>query len=158
MITLSLLHPLNKTPIQNWTFEEQDVIRIGRSTDNDVVLYSAVVSRHHLEIHKGGAGWAIQSLGTNGTYLDGKRIQSVTAEDGLVVRLARSGPNLQISIDQPEKSSAASIKELLARRKQQQFSPPTPPVRTDLDVIKTDIRDLTSPNKPNPNSMDNGCV
>ena len=158
MITLSLLHPLNKTPIQNWTFEEQDVIRIGRSTDNDVVLYSAVVSRHHLEIHKGAAGWAIQSLGTNGTYLDGKRIQHVTAEDGLVVRLARSGPNLQISIDQPEKSSAASIKDLLARRKQQfGHSTPDQPIRTDLDVVKTDIRDKAPPaNQMNPKSRDNG--
>ncbi|MEM9806398.1 MAG: FHA domain-containing protein [Cyanobacteria bacterium P01_D01_bin.56] len=150
-----MLHPLNKTPIQNWTFEEQDIIRIGRSTDNDVVLYSAVVSRHHLEIHKGAAGWAIQSLGTNGTYLDGKRIQNVTAEDGLVVRLARSGPNLQISIDQPEKSSTASIKELLARRKQFNPVPSEQPVRTDLDVMKTDIRDkLPSNNQGESNSLD----
>ena len=153
MITLSLLHPLNKTPIQNWSFEEQDIIRIGRSTDNDVVLYSAVVSRHHLEIHKGIAGWAIQSIGTNGTYLDGKRIKQVTAEDGLVVRLARSGPNLQISIDQPEKSSAASIKELLARRKQQFGQGASKqPVRTDLDVIKTDIRDRTPPDNGKSNA------
>ena len=144
MITLSLLHPQNKNPIQHWTFEEQDVIRIGRSTDNDVVLYSAVVSRYHLEIRKGIVGWAIQSLGTNGTYLDGKRIKNVTAEDGLVVRLARSGPNLQITIDQPEKSSAASIKELLARRKHSQRVP-NQAIRTDLDVIKTDIRDTTPP-------------
>ena len=155
MITLSLLHPLNKTPIQNWSFEEQDIIRIGRSTDNDVVLYSAVVSRHHLEIHKGVAGWAIQSIGTNGTYLDGKRIQNVTAEDGLVVRLARSGPNLQITIDQPEKSSAASIKELLARRKQQlNHGVPPHPIRTDLDVVKTDIRDKLPPEQSSPNSKD----
>ena len=155
MITLSLLHPLNKTPIQNWSFEEQDVIRIGRSTDNDVVLYSAVVSRHHLEIHKGVAGWAIQSIGTNGTYLDGKRIKQVTAEDGLVVRLARSGPNLQISIDQPEKSSAASIKELLARRKQQfGHGSSKQPIRTDLDVVKTDIRDRTPPDNSKPNAQD----
>ena len=158
MITLSLLHPLNKTPIQNWSFEEQDIIKIGRSTDNDVVLYSAVVSRHHLEIHKGIAGWAIQSLGTNGTYLDGKRIQTVPAEDGLVVRLARSGPNLQITIDQPEKSSAASIKELLARRKQQQMPSKETPIRTDLDVVKTDIRDAMPPGKTNPNPRDNGLV
>ena len=153
MITLSLLHPLNKTPIQNWSFEEQDVIRIGRSTDNDVVLYSAVVSRHHLEIYKGAAGWAIQSIGTNGTYLDGKRIQTVTAENGLVVRLARSGPNLQITIDQPEKSSAASIKELLARRKQLSHGVPSQPIRTDLDVVKTDIRDKL-PSEPGPSRSD----
>ena len=154
MITLSLLHPLNKTPIQNWSFEEQDVIRIGRSTDNDVVLYSAVVSRHHLEIHKGVAGWAIQSIGTNGTYLDGKRIKNVTAKDGLVVRLARSGPNLQITIDQPEKSSAASIKELLARRKQLNYGGPSQPIRTDLDVVKTDIRDRLPPEPSKPKNSE----
>lgn len=154
MITLSLLHPLNRTPIQNWSFDEKDVIRIGRSTDNDVVLYSAVVSRHHLEIHKGVAGWALQSIGTNGTYLDGKRIQHVTAENGLVVRLARSGPNLQITLDQPEKSSVASIKELLARRKHQQVASSSSPARTDLDVVKTDIRDRTSSPGRNPTPTD----
>ena len=100
------------------------------------------------------AGCALQSIGSNGTYLDGKRIKNVTAEDGLVVRLARSGPNLQITIDQPEKSSATSIKELLARRKHQQFPSPSQPMRTDLDVIKTDIRDKTSSPSRNPNSTD----
>ena len=135
-MTLSLLHPLNKDPIQHWSFEEKNVIRIGRSTDNDVVLYSAVVSRYHLEIRRGEAGWDIRNLGTNGTYLNGKRIKSVAAEDGLIVRLARSGPNIRISIAQPEQSSIASIKELLARRQQRK---PRAVQRTELD-IKTDLR------------------
>lgn len=96
MITLVLLHPLNKTPLQHWKFEKDPVIRVGRSTDNDVVLYSAVVSRHHVELRQTPQGWKITSLGTNGTYLDGKRITEVPAEDGTIIRLARSGPNLQI--------------------------------------------------------------
>lgn len=96
MITLSLLHPLNKTPVQHWTFEKETVIRIGRSTDNDVVLYSAVVSRHHVEMRLAESGWEIINLGTNGTYLEGKRITQVPAQDGIVIRLARSGPNIQI--------------------------------------------------------------
>lgn len=98
MITLSLLHPLNKKPVQNWTFEEDSVIRIGRSTENQVVLYSAVVSRHHVELRQTDAGWEIVNLGTNGTYLDGKRVAQALAEDGIVIRLARSGPNIQINI------------------------------------------------------------
>ncbi len=100
MITLTLLHPLQDTPVQNWTFEKEPVIRIGRSTDNNVILYSAVVSRHHLELRRGeDSQWELRNLGTNGTYLDGKRITQVSVVDGKVIRLARSGPKIKISID-----------------------------------------------------------
>jgi hypothetical protein len=98
VITLSLLHPLKQIPVQVWTFENESVIRIGRSTDNHVILYSAVVSRHHVELRRVGANWEILNLGTNGTYLDGKRITQVPILDGAVMRLARSGPNIQIRI------------------------------------------------------------
>lgn len=99
MITLLLLHPLKKIPVQHWTFDEQAaVVRIGRSTDNHVVLYSAVVSRHHVELRKDGDQWVIVNLGTNGTYLDGKRISQVPVNDGVIIRLARSGPNVQIRL------------------------------------------------------------
>lgn len=115
MITLSLLHPINKTPVQNWTFETESVIRIGRSTDNDVILYSAVVSRHHVELRQTEQGWLVMSLGTNGTYLEGKRIEQVPVEDGLIIRLARSGPNIQINLAQQDRSAAA-MQALRARQ------------------------------------------
>ncbi len=99
MITLTLLHPIQSIPVQSWTFERGSVIRIGRSTDNDVILYSAVVSRHHVELRQvNSGGWEIINLGANGTYLDGKRITQVPVEDGVIIRLARSGPNIQIHI------------------------------------------------------------
>lgn len=98
MITLFLLQPLKQTPAQIWTFENESVIRIGRSTDNHVVLYSAVVSRHHVELRRTGENWEIVNLGTNGTYLDGKRITQVPVVDGAIIRLARSGPNIQIRL------------------------------------------------------------
>ncbi len=100
MITLLLLHPQKKTPVQNWSFENESVIRIGRSTDNHVVLYSAVVSRHHVELRQQGNSWEIVNLGTNGTYVDGKRITQMPAQDGVIIRLARSGPNIQILMGQ----------------------------------------------------------
>lgn len=100
MITLSLLHPIKQIPVQVWTFETESTIRIGRSTDNQVILYSAVVSRHHVELRRVGNNWEIVNLGTNGTYLDGKRITQVPATDGAVIRLARSGPNIQIRLAQ----------------------------------------------------------
>lgn len=123
MITLVLLHPLNKTPLQHWTFEKDPVIRVGRSTDNDVVLYSAVVSRHHVELRQTPQGWKITSLGTNGTYLDGKRITEVSAEDGTIIRLARSGPNLQIHMGV---EGYKFVQASLAKR-QAPASPPSQP-------------------------------
>lgn len=98
MITLSLLHPIKQAPVQFWTFENESVIRIGRSTDNHVILYSAVVSRHHVELRRVGSTWEAVNLGTNGTYLDGKRITQVPVTDGCIIRLARSGPNIKIRL------------------------------------------------------------
>lgn len=99
VITLTLLHPLQSVPVQSWPFESESVIRIGRSTDNDVILYSAVVSRHHVELRRNGSGWQIVSLGANGTYIDGKRITQIPVVDGMIIRLASSGPKIQIHLE-----------------------------------------------------------
>ncbi|WP_024750236.1 FHA domain-containing protein [Crocosphaera subtropica] len=104
MITLTLLHPTKTTPIQSWTFETTATIRIGRSMDNEVVLYSAVVSRHHLEIRYEENHWQVVNLGTNGTYIDGELISQKQAKDGMIIRLASSGPTIQIHLS-PEESS-----------------------------------------------------
>ena len=115
VITLSLLHPVDKTPVQSWTFEEEEVVRIGRSVNNDVILYSAVVSRHHVELRQTEEGWQIHNIGTNGTYLAGQRIDSQPVKDGLVIRLARSGPNIQINVTKQTKGMS-SIHALIAKQ------------------------------------------
>lgn len=74
MITLTLLHPVQSTPVQSWSFEKDSVIQIGRAVENHVVLYSAVVSRYHVELRQSGSQWEVVNLGTNGTYLDGQRV------------------------------------------------------------------------------------
>jgi len=99
VITLTLLHPLKDTPIQHWEFTQESVVRIGRSTDNHVVLYSAVVSRHHVELRLGEESWDVVNLGTNGTYLEGQRIEHMPITGEVVIRLARSGPKIQIKTD-----------------------------------------------------------
>ncbi len=119
MITLTLLHPTKTTPIQSWTFETTATIRIGRSTDNEVVLYSAVVSRHHLEIRHEDNQWQVVNLGTNGTYINGKLISQKQATDGMMIRLASSGPTIQIHLS-PEVSS---IERQLAQINQSHSSP-----------------------------------
>lgn len=104
MIKLTLLHPLQSIPVRSWIFEDEQVVRIGRSTENHVVLFSAVVSRRHIELRRSGITWELINLGTNGTYLDGKPIAKVPVVDGLIVHLARSGPKIQINVG-PDQSS-----------------------------------------------------
>lgn len=99
MIILTLLHPLQSVPIQSWTFHDKSSIKIGRATNNEVVLYNAVVSRDHLEIRKLDREWEMVNLSSNGTYVDGKRIEQAKITDGMVVRLANSGPKILIKIE-----------------------------------------------------------
>lgn len=105
MINLTLLHSQKTLPCQQWCFEDKSVIRIGRAPDNDVVIYSAVVSRYHLELHRiSGNYWKIVNLGTNGTYVNDecghsyslRPITQVPVIDGMVIRLASSGPKIKI--------------------------------------------------------------
>jgi eukaryotic-like serine/threonine-protein kinase len=105
VITLTLLHPVQSTPVQSWSFEQDPAIRIGRAVDNHVVLYSAVVSRYHVEIRWTADQWEVVNLGTNGTYLDGKRVNQAPLVDGSIMRLARSGPNIQIHISGQSQSA-----------------------------------------------------
>ncbi len=53
-----------------------EAIRIGRATDNDVVLSSEpTVSRYHAEVTCSEGGWAIRDVGShNGTHINGKRL------------------------------------------------------------------------------------
>lgn len=94
MITLALLNPTKQTPIQTWTFDSEPVVRIGRSRNNDVVISSAIVSRHHVELWRHDQQWEIVSFGANGTFVEGDRVNQVPVVDGMVMQLGNSGPQL----------------------------------------------------------------
>lgn len=139
MIILSLLHPIKQVPVQVWTFPKESVIRIGRSTDNQVILYSAVVSRRHVELRRVGSDWEVVNLGTNGTYVNGKRITQMTITDGAIIRLARSGPNIQIRMGE------AAFQELSETVPSARMVNP----RQDVPLIPTEITGRT-PEEENP--------
>jgi len=116
VITLTLLHPNQATPLQHWQFDnDQSTILIGRALDNHVVLYSAVVSRRHLEIrHNDHDDWELENLGTNGTFLNGNPIEKTAVVDGMVVRLATSGPQIQIRLIDEDEQPKLILKPLEA--------------------------------------------
>jgi pSer/pThr/pTyr-binding forkhead associated (FHA) protein len=102
VIIVSLLHPTKSVPTQSWTFTTEATVSIGRATNNSVVLYSAVVSRHHVELRRSGTSWRVVNMSSNGTYgSDGQPISKSIATDGMVFRLATSGPRIQLNLSEP---------------------------------------------------------
>jgi Bacterial transcriptional activator domain/FHA domain len=65
------------------------ITRIGRFTDNDIVLDDTDVSRHHAVITDTGAGFMLTDLrSTNGIEVQGQRVRgSVTLAEGDKVRI-----------------------------------------------------------------------
>ncbi|MHC5737319.1 protein kinase domain-containing protein [Nostoc sp.] len=103
MVSLTLLEPQQKTPLQQWCFENSSIIRIGRAADNHVVLIDSLVSRHHLELRQVGSAsnggtWQLISQGTNGTFLNGILVIQSPLPDNSLLQLAQGGPILQFQI------------------------------------------------------------
>jgi DNA-directed RNA polymerase specialized sigma24 family protein len=88
------------------TFPTRESVSIGRSPESDVSLeeFGKKVSRCHAVLLHDGAGWEYYNLGVNGTFANGKRIDTLTIAAPTVVRLGKTGPILQFRVGE---SSAA---------------------------------------------------
>jgi pSer/pThr/pTyr-binding forkhead associated (FHA) protein len=65
-------------------------ISIGRATDNDLQIPDQTVSAHHARIFTYLEASYIEDLGsTNGTFLNGKRIQKHTLHPGDTIKIGR---------------------------------------------------------------------
>lgn len=96
MVVLTLLDPQDGTPRQQWQFEDEPVIRIGRSPSCHVVLSDPLVSRQHVELKLDGSGeWQLVNYGTNGTFVNGTSFPGGAIADGTIFQLAWGGPLLQ---------------------------------------------------------------
>jgi serine/threonine protein kinase, bacterial len=114
VVTLTLLEPQQKTPLQQWCFEDSAVIRIGRAADNHVVLTDSLVSRYHLELRQitftnNGDSWQIISQGTNGTFLNGVLVMQGLLPDNSLLQLAQEGPILQFQIQEVLSPGVVSV-------------------------------------------------
>lgn len=84
--------------------------RIGRSSDNDLVVDDLAVSRHHAELRAGPDGYEIVDLGShNGTYLGGLPVTSAPVIPGDIIGIGHSafvlvGEELQEFVDTGEVS------------------------------------------------------
>ena len=63
-------------------------IKIGRATDNDIVIPDVLASRHHATLVPGPSGTEIRDeRSINGTFVNGARVESTVLHDGDVVTI-----------------------------------------------------------------------
>ena len=89
-IVASPTHPIIEINGERWLLTEPVVV-IGRSSDADIMVADSGVSRRHLELRVTPTGVIATDLGsTNGTYVEGHRIDAATLQDGNEISIGRT--------------------------------------------------------------------
>jgi RsiW-degrading membrane proteinase PrsW (M82 family) len=87
---------------RRYRFEPNLAVRIGRSTDNDVVVSDPAVSRHHAQVTFGPDGWVFEGLGRAGTFWHGSAVTSLPLREPVALALAApQGPVIQFEPARP---------------------------------------------------------
>ena len=102
-----------------YSFEQDQVVRIGRSTDNDVVVSDPTVSRQHARLAFGPNGWMFEGLGRAGTFQRGSAVTrlllrepvelALASPQGPVIRFEPPGPASPAAADPGEPVPAAPV-------------------------------------------------
>jgi pSer/pThr/pTyr-binding forkhead associated (FHA) protein len=73
--------------LKDYTLKEGDRLKIGRHPDNDIVPKDAAVSKHHAIIERVGEKLIVLDRESrNGTFVNGKRVQSTELSDDDIVK------------------------------------------------------------------------
>lgn len=101
----------DRTP-QPYRFQlDREVVTIGRGSVNDIAVDCASVSVRHAEMVRIEGGYELRDLAsTNGTKLDGKRMDVVPLRHGMTVKLGDVSFDFQLS--EEERAALAREKEL----------------------------------------------
>ncbi|MBD3689799.1 DUF3662 domain-containing protein [Nanchangia anserum] len=83
-------HPIISIEGREWLLTEPVTV-IGRGSEADIVIHDSGVSRRHLELRITPTGVIATDLGsTNGTYIEGHRIDAATLLDGNELTIGRT--------------------------------------------------------------------
>ena len=79
-------------------FPTKDIVSIGRSAENEMVLDDFNVSRRHAQLERRHDGWYVSDLAsTNGSYLDETPLlpyEPVKWTDGQILRFGQCSPDM----------------------------------------------------------------
>ncbi|HUH65390.1 MAG TPA: FHA domain-containing protein [Syntrophales bacterium] len=83
----------------------EDVTRIGRKADNDIVIDNQAVSGYHARIKRQGGALFIEDMNSlNGTYINGQKISKAELHAGDVILIGVH--TLDIILDRPKETDS----------------------------------------------------
>lgn len=69
---------------------DQDLTRLGRHPEADILLDDITVSRKHAEVVRGAGGYVVRDVGSlNGTYLNRQRVDQAPLTNGDEVQIGK---------------------------------------------------------------------
>jgi RsiW-degrading membrane proteinase PrsW (M82 family) len=84
---------------RSYVFQPGQLVRIGRSPDNDVTVGDPTVSRQHARLAWGDGGWAFEGIGQAATWLHGQPVTRVAVTGPLDLVLGSAqGPVLRVEV------------------------------------------------------------
>ena len=85
---------------QNFTFAPGTIVRIGRSSENDIVVNEPTVSRRHGQLSWEASGWVWRNSGQAPTFLAGQPVAQFAVGQQVDINLASpQGPALRLATD-----------------------------------------------------------
>jgi serine/threonine protein kinase, bacterial len=102
-LKIGLVDDRGEKIVQTWEFAPPNVVRIGRSPEQQVVIDRPLVSRLHSTIAytrlpQGGGYWQLTNQGTNGTLVNNIPVAQVLLTSGDRIQLAPGGAILQVEL------------------------------------------------------------
>ncbi len=84
---------------RQYSFSPGAIVRLGRSSDNDVVISDPTVSRHHAQLSWESAGWVWHNAGQAPSFLAGQPVSSFAVGPLVDVYLASpAGPAVRLQV------------------------------------------------------------
>jgi pSer/pThr/pTyr-binding forkhead associated (FHA) protein len=78
---------------------EGEVLKLGRTPDNHIVVNDQRVSRYHCVLKRQGTDYVLEDAGTpNGTYVNDQRIQQQLLATGDVIRVGQTTFVYRVSV------------------------------------------------------------
>lgn len=123
----------NKTP-QPYRFPlDTEVVTIGRSAANDVVIDHGSVSSHHCEMKRVKGGFILTDLdSTNGIHLDEEQMDIIDLKDGMDTEVGDVLFNYQLKEEEQEELAEEKFKPQQRKKKKKKPTPAAPPTKAPL--------------------------
>jgi pSer/pThr/pTyr-binding forkhead associated (FHA) protein len=102
-IRIELLDSGSGRVIQFWKFSRFEIISVGRSPENSVIIHDPYVSRHHADLEFNEGQWRLTNRGRHGIVLEGSDIgESSPLHGDACFQLGCLGPTLRVRQAQPK--------------------------------------------------------